>query len=247
MFLNIDLLLLCIVCSGFVNCGTAPADLSFIALSTGNNPIYGHISSEPGYSAAYNRLKPLYPKVLGNSKWHSLYYPGGNILCGDAAVQMELMAGGIYDLLKTFSGFPILLSTGCSLEVLVMGDYAREWDVPLFSSTSGDIRLANKQRFPTVISGSGGSDYTSLALAVEALLDKFRWRTLTFLLDLASNYPGVSNYYPLSYANIKAALDARWGKYAIYTLRFNSGDPDYMFSVDDLLHKTKTQSRSTHE
>ncbi|GAV06580.1 hypothetical protein RvY_16546 [Ramazzottius varieornatus] len=219
--------------------------LNFITISTGDNPIFGHTTSEPGFLAAYNRLKPLYPEIFMNSTWHSFYYPGGNIPCADAAIQMEFIAGDIYDQMKNVSGFTILLSTGCSLETMVLGDFAREWDAPLFSSTSGDTRLANKLRFPTVLSGSGAADHTSMAFAAKALLDKYRWRTLTFLYDLGSQYPGVNAFFTLSHTNIKAMLQLNLGEYSIQTFRFDSGGPD--FDADALLQKTKRQSRGTEQ
>ncbi|GAV06582.1 hypothetical protein RvY_16548 [Ramazzottius varieornatus] len=156
-------------------------------------------------------------------------------------MQMEFIAGDIYDLLKNVSGLTILLSTGCSLEVIVLGDFAREWNVPLFSSTSGDTRLANKERFPTVISATGGADHTSMARAAKALLDMYQWTTLTFLVDSGSQYPGLNTFFSLSYSNIKAHLQLHLGRYTIYTLRFDSGSEDK--DIDELLRKTKRQSR----
>ena len=227
-------------CSSMIRT-VASANLNFITISTGDNPMFGHIASEPGFLAAYTRLKPLYPDILSNSTWYSFYYPGGNIMCGDAAVQMQFIACDIYDLLKNISGFTILLSTGCSLEMMVLGDFAREWDIPLFSSTSGDTRLSNKQRFPTVISGTGAADHTSLSRAAKALLDKYQWKTVTFLCDLASQYPGLNAFFGLSCSNIKALLQANLEKYTVYTFRFDSAQPT--FSVDDFLEKSKRQSR----
>ena len=138
-------------------------------------------------------------------------------------------------------GFTILLSTGCSLEMMVLGDFAREWDVPLFSSTSGDTRLSNKQRFPTVIAGTGAADHTSLSLAAKTMLDTYHWKTMTFLCDVASQYPGLGAFFALSCSNIRALLQRNLGKYTIYTSCFDSAEPT--FSIDHLLEKSQRQSR----
>ena len=216
-------------------------NLNFITISTGDNPLFGHIASEPGFLAAYNRLKPLYPQILSNSTWHSFYYPGGKISCGDAAVQMQMIAGNIYDLLRNISGFTILLTPGCSLEMMVLGDFAREWDVPLFSSTSGDGRLGNKRRFPTVISGAGATDLISLSLAAKNLIDKYQWKTITFLCDVLSQYPGLNAFFGLACGNTRTELQANLTAYTIYTSSFDSADS--ALNIDSFLEKVKVQSR----
>ncbi|GAV02841.1 hypothetical protein RvY_13356 [Ramazzottius varieornatus] len=88
--------------------------LNIITVYTGQNPLYGYISTGPAYIAALERAKMIYPDVFHNSTLYTVYYNGGLISCADGAVQIIFMAGNITEILDRTEGFSVIYSSSKS-------------------------------------------------------------------------------------------------------------------------------------
>ncbi|GAV02832.1 hypothetical protein RvY_13348-2 [Ramazzottius varieornatus] len=213
--------------------------LNVITVYIGQNPLYGYLSTGPAYMTALQEAKLLYPEVYRNVTLHTVYYPGGLISCADGAVQTVLTAGSITEYLSRMTGFSVIYTGSCSTETMVLGDFARERNVPVFSSTAGDTRITNKQRYPTTVTGAG-TDHTSMPEGFFALLDLFEWRTVTTLCDALTQYPGLNAFHALACANLRLIQSKQRTKYNFYDTDFDSGlTSDYR----PFLSRAKTDSR----
>ncbi|GAV06355.1 hypothetical protein RvY_16364 [Ramazzottius varieornatus] len=211
------------LCSAF-------GDVNIVVIAIGDNPIYGFYAQIPMYDVTMERLQKKYPVALSNATMHVIHEPG-QIICPDAAAMMYNVAGKLHSLMHNLTGLTVIISPGCSLEVIALGDFAR------------DQALTDKRRFPTVIA-YGPPDHPSLALAGKRLLDKFAWTTVTFLCDQLTQYPALAGFYQTACRNFRQMLDSdnAGNKYILYTLSFDSNNTRRTLS--DLLQKSKSRCRS---
>ncbi|GAV08170.1 hypothetical protein RvY_17901 [Ramazzottius varieornatus] len=203
--------------------------LNIITVYTGQNPVYGYISTGPGAIAGLEKAAVMYPEVFRNYTLYTVYSPGGPIACADAALQMGFLAGNITDILERTTGFTIIYTPGMEFERLY-----------LIQSVARDSRINNKQRFPTVLTGAG-PDHTSMNQALLDLLDLLRWRTVTLICDAMSQYPGLNVFFTLSCANLRAQ---QAHNRAILTLHNLDFDSKFVKDFEPFLLQAKRQSRS---
>ncbi|XP_055357694.1 atrial natriuretic peptide receptor 1-like [Paramacrobiotus metropolitanus] len=214
-------------------------NVNLVTVIIGNNPIYGFYAQQPAYDIAYTELKKQYPLVFERYNLiRHLIYENGSYICDNAEAKMFTVAGELDRLIRELDGFTILLSPGCSKEVVALGDFAREWNVPLMATIAGDKSLTNKQRFPTVLA-YGPPDHPSLALANKKLLDTFSWKTLTFFCDTLSQYPGLNGFYAVACVNFKDALEV--DSYNILKTTFDSVSNRTHYG--SMLREAKSRSR----
>ncbi|GAV02829.1 hypothetical protein RvY_13347 [Ramazzottius varieornatus] len=88
-------------------------------------------------------------------------------------------------------------------------------------SSAGDSRLANKQRYPTTLTAAG-VDHTSMPRSLLALLDCFKWRTVTTVCDALSQFPGVNAFFIVACANLRLIQSQQRTKYNFYNFDFDS-------------------------
>ena len=90
----------------------------------GDNPIYGFYAQVPVYDVTLTRLRKKYPMALSNATSYVVYEPG-SFMCNDATAMMPNVAGKLHTLIQSLDGLTILISPGCSYEVIALGDFAR--------------------------------------------------------------------------------------------------------------------------
>ncbi|OWA54608.1 hypothetical protein BV898_19007 [Hypsibius exemplaris] len=106
-----------------------------ITVMIGDNPSVSYVAQSPGYDVAFSRAVELFPDALRNVTRQTVYRPGA-FSCSEAAEIMPFVAVEISSILDEHRfDFNILISSGCSLEVMTLGDFAREWNVPLLATS----------------------------------------------------------------------------------------------------------------
>ncbi|OWA51276.1 hypothetical protein BV898_15768 [Hypsibius exemplaris] len=156
--------------------------LNVVAVHIGESNGYGYSMTNPAYRVAYLRALRRFPDTLRNMTLQTIYEPG-DLSCAEAEAVMPLLSLRVRKALERYDGFGVIISPGCSQEMLILGDFAREWNVPLLTSIGGDSQLQDRVRLPTVIT-MPASDQLSIGRATKALLDRFAWRNLVILCDL---------------------------------------------------------------
>ncbi|XP_055333876.1 atrial natriuretic peptide receptor 1-like [Paramacrobiotus metropolitanus] len=204
----------------FIGLGEAFHQLNIILVAVGQTPAYGYTTTIPVYFVAFDRLRQRYPHVFANISTHSLYLPG-SFTCAAAADVMIPLAGKVGQILAELNGVTVILTPACSAEMMVLGDFAREWNVLTMSSTAGDQALANKVRYPTVVT-CAPPDHPSISLAAQMFLQRYKWQTVAFFCDDLNQYPGLGSFFYLSCRNVKKLLETRLGQFSIYMYSFDT-------------------------
>ncbi|OWA54920.1 hypothetical protein BV898_19309 [Hypsibius exemplaris] len=156
--------------------------VSIISVIIGDNPGYGYFAQSPAYDVALARALRTFPTSLSQVRRLSVYKPG-IYSCPEAAALMPILAMEVDQLIRNNPGdFTVLITPGCSLEVIALGDFAREWDVPLMAVLAMDLSLTNTQRFPTVVTFPS-SDQLSLVQATLALFERYSWSIVSLLCE----------------------------------------------------------------
>ncbi|OQV12338.1 hypothetical protein BV898_13366 [Hypsibius exemplaris] len=154
--------------------------VSIVTVIVGDNPVYGYFIQSPDYDVALARALRTFPTTLSQVKRLSVYKPG-TYSCPEAAALMPILAMEVDQLIRDNPrDFTVLITPGCSLEVIALGDFAREWDVPLMAVIAIDLSLTDTQRFPTVLTFPS-SDQSSLVRATLALFERYSWSTVSLL------------------------------------------------------------------
>ena len=105
--------------------GVAALKINFVILILGEDVNYGYYASAPMYDIAYERAAIKYPEVYAQSSRHVLYQKNVKD-CASAGSDMLDVAGKLFDLVSDQPDeLTILLSPGCSLEVMALADFAR--------------------------------------------------------------------------------------------------------------------------
>ncbi|OWA54837.1 hypothetical protein BV898_19231 [Hypsibius exemplaris] len=158
---------------------------------------------------------------------------------------MPFVAVQIFNILDEHRfDFNVLISPGCNLEVMTLGDFAREWNVPLLATIAFDQSLTNAQRYPTVVAFPS-SDQMTLIRAIMFLLDRFSWTTISLICeDQNLQVPDGGVYYFTACRGFRTVLGGQKNKYNLNVQQFDSrvkeGDLDAYSSV---LRNAATQSR----
>ncbi|XP_055347106.1 atrial natriuretic peptide receptor 1-like isoform X2 [Paramacrobiotus metropolitanus] len=217
--------------------GISSRRLTFIVVTIGDNPLYGFYASWPHYEVAFQKAASMYPDIFRNHTVQVFHKPGLRD-CLDAAAEMYATTGDIYDLLQKTDGFPILMSPGCSPEMLTLADFSREVNVPLFASTSTDGRFVNRQRYPTFL-GFGSTSQGNQAPATISLLKYYKWSTVTLFCDDLILHPPASAFLGTLCRTLRPMLSGNAG-YEFYLESYDSKtDPGY----EARLKRAKSQSR----
>ncbi|OQV12340.1 hypothetical protein BV898_13368 [Hypsibius exemplaris] len=204
----------------------------------------GYVAQSPGYDVAFSRAVGLFPSALRNITRQTVYRPGA-FSCSEAAEIMPFVAVQISEILDEHRfDLNVLISPGCSLEMMILGDFAREWNVPLLPTIAIDQSLANTQRYPTVIAFPS-SDQVTLIRATMFLLDRFSWTTISLICgdqNLKGSDGGV--FYLAACRGFLTVLGSQKDKYNLNVQHFDpkvkEGDLDAYSSV---LRNAATQSR----
>ncbi|XP_055330966.1 atrial natriuretic peptide receptor 1-like [Paramacrobiotus metropolitanus] len=216
----------------------ASVPLHIITVINGNNNIFGYNAIAPVYDAALANAK----KTFGFSNvTYTMVYKRGSFLCWEAGAEMLTTSAPIFEsIMKRPNDFTVMFAPGCSLEIISLGDFVREWDIPLFSAIASDRLLANKKRYPTVLTFAA-VDHNTVSQSVQLLLEKYKWRTLTFFCDSLTQYPALQTYYTMSCSNMRRNLEAYLPvQYVISQLDFDSKSfQDYGY----LLRRMQSSSR----
>ncbi|OWA54922.1 hypothetical protein BV898_19310, partial [Hypsibius exemplaris] len=215
-----------------------------ITIIIGDNPALGYVAQSPGYDVAFFRAVGLYPDALRNVTRQTIYRPGA-FSCSEAAEIMPFVAVQISNILDEHRlDFNVLISSGCSHEVMTLGDFAREWNVPLLTTIAIDPSLTNAQRYPTIVAFPS-SDQVTLIRAIMSLLDRFSWTTISLICeDQNLRVSDVGVYYITACRGFLTVLGGQNHKYNLNVQYFNpkvkEGDLDAYSSV---LRNAATQSR----
>ena len=102
--------------------GSVPVNIVVIVI--GDNPSYGYSIQAPAYDVLFANLQAKYPVTFRNVN-RRLIYKAGSFTCYEAGVAMLTVAGELSFSIQRSTGLTIVISPGCSLEVLVLGDFAR--------------------------------------------------------------------------------------------------------------------------
>ncbi|OWA54308.1 hypothetical protein BV898_18716, partial [Hypsibius exemplaris] len=137
---------------------------------------------------------------------------------------------------------PLNAKGGCSLEVIALGDFAREWDVPLMAVIAVDLSLTNTLRFPTVVTFPS-SDQLSLVRATLALFERYSWSTVSLLCGDV-NPSGADNtlFYAATCSGFINALKKSSHIDALNVLHFDARTADNE-GYENMLQTAGTQSR----
>ncbi|XP_055347088.1 atrial natriuretic peptide receptor 1-like isoform X2 [Paramacrobiotus metropolitanus] len=212
-------------------------NVTFIIVVIGENPLYGYYAALPYFESSFAEVAKTYPTAFANTTRRVLYKPG-NSACPDAAAAMNILVGEIYQIIKQSQSFNVILAPGCSLELVPLGDFAREVNVPLLASTSTDAMFANVKRYSTFLSfgstGQGGH-----AAAIKAFLDYYNWTTVTLFCDAFSAFPTVAAFLGAHCRSITFILNVA-GKYSFY---LESYDSKFGRDYEARLLRAKRQSR----
>ncbi|GAU94593.1 hypothetical protein RvY_06335, partial [Ramazzottius varieornatus] len=202
--------------------GTVGLDVQIITVINSDNPFYGYSASAPVFEVAFVKMQELYPRAFANVSRYALYSTS-KVTCPDGALTVPLISHNISEILagSPSTGLSVLFCPGCSLEITVLGDFAREWNVPLFSSLGSDPSLADKRRYPTVTTFPT-VDHRSISIAVQLFLRKHRWRIVSILCDSLSQFGALSTFYVISCNTIKRKLDAAVGDFQLHLVPFDS-------------------------
>ncbi|GAV00416.1 hypothetical protein RvY_11265 [Ramazzottius varieornatus] len=104
--------------------------INFVILTLGEDVNYGFYATAPMYDIAFDRAALKYPELYSRTTRRVLYQKNVKD-CASAGSDMLDVAGKMFDLVTDQDGITILLSPGCSLEVMALADFAREMDVTL--------------------------------------------------------------------------------------------------------------------
>ncbi|XP_055347158.1 atrial natriuretic peptide receptor 1-like [Paramacrobiotus metropolitanus] len=212
--------------------------LNFVQVIIGDNLLYGYYAAGPFNDVAFDAMTKLYPNVFANATRKVFYKP--NIpSCNDAGDYMFGVTGEIYDVISKISGFTILLSSGCSLELMPLGDFAREVNLPLMASTSADLMFANAKRFPTIIT-FGPLGQGSHSSAARAFVKQYGWRTVTLFCDNYSKFTSAASSLGITCRAFKTTFGSA-AEFDLYSEVFDStlADPHY----DAMLLRARQNSR----
>ncbi|XP_055347731.1 atrial natriuretic peptide receptor 1-like [Paramacrobiotus metropolitanus] len=215
--------------------------VSIITVIIGQNPMYGIYSTGPAYDIAFEEMKRKYAYMVPSLSFHRIYKPRpvNATGCVDTGDLMPEVAGEIVEILNRQKGFAMIFSPGCSLEQITLGDFARELDVPLLTSTSADNALTNRKRYPTLIVFSPvGQGLTSRALR-EFLL-KFNWRIITVYCDALTLLPSIATMFTIACRGFKSVLTQVAGE---FEYDYQDFDSRYAVDYEKMLLRAKAQSR----
>ncbi|XP_055347133.1 uncharacterized protein LOC129594460 [Paramacrobiotus metropolitanus] len=222
---------------GIVTVLTGCRALNFITVIIGENRLSGYYAAMPYYDAAFDIAAQRYPAIFGNLTRIPVYKPG-NTDCKISGDEMPELLGRVYKALQEMEGLTILLSHGCSPEMIILGDFAREVKVPLLASLSTDVIFTDRRRYSTVV-GFGGTSQGNQVPAIRAFLRHYLWTTVTLFCDAISNYTTLSGFIGANCRGLQAVLTAANG-YELYVENYDSSkDPDYT----PRLLRAKSQSR----
>ncbi|XP_055330965.1 atrial natriuretic peptide receptor 1-like [Paramacrobiotus metropolitanus] len=217
--------------------------LHLITVLNGDNRLFGYYAVGPLYDVAFRQIITDYPYVFSHVHvvhTNAIHEPG-MFNCPEGAANILTTTEKIYAVIQQYPHyFTVIFFPGCSLEVLALGDFAREWDVTLIAALAGDQALANKQRYPTVVTFPA-PDHVTMPAGFELFAETYKWRTITFLCDGLSQFQAMSTFYFISCSNIKRKLEASTRvQYQINKLEFDSKfNQDY----ETLLRLMQPQSR----
>ncbi|XP_055331094.1 atrial natriuretic peptide receptor 1-like [Paramacrobiotus metropolitanus] len=217
----------------------ATTNITIITVIIGQNPMYGYYSSGPVFEVAFDTVLQAYPQLAPNIHRHMIYSDKGIVGCGDTGDMMPAMAGEVVRIVSQTKGFTLLLSPGCSLEMITLGDFARELDVPLLTSTSADQALSNRKRYPTLTTFSSAGQ-GQCSRAIREFLRKFAWTTVTVLCDDLSLFPSAATMYIVACRGFKSVLTEFPGEFQMFYEQFDSrNNPNFK----TILTRAKSQSR----
>ncbi|XP_055347992.1 atrial natriuretic peptide receptor 1-like [Paramacrobiotus metropolitanus] len=211
-----------------------------ITILIGDMTPFSYYAVGPTLDVAFKRLQHDYPTTFANMSRTIIHEPGA-LSCADGAALVPALSDKIYEAVQRYpNSFTVMFSPGCSLEIVALGDFAREWDIPLFASSSSDGALSDKQRYPTVMSFTS-SDEVATFVSFQLFLGRYRWRTITLLCDAPSQFQALSTFYMVACRNIKRFLDgSTTTKFLTNKLEFDSVKTlDYA----TLLSRVQDQSR----
>ncbi|OWA54784.1 hypothetical protein BV898_19178 [Hypsibius exemplaris] len=215
-----------------------------ITVIVGDNPLLSYVTQSPSYDVAFSRAVGLFPSALQNVTRQTVYRPGA-FSCLEAAEIMPFVAVQISNILDEHRfDFNVLISSGCSFEVMTLGDYAREWNVPLLATIAIDQSLTNAQRYPTVVAFPS-SDQVTMIQAIMSLLDRFSWTTISLIcMDQNRKVSDGGLYYFTACRGFLTVLGGQNDKYNLNVQHLDpkvkEGDLD---AYSGVLRNAATQSR----
>ncbi|XP_055331243.1 atrial natriuretic peptide receptor 1-like [Paramacrobiotus metropolitanus] len=214
--------------------------LRVITVIVGDNPSSGIQLTGPAFDVAFADASARFGGILDNITRVTVYRPGA-LSCAGATDNIANVLGNMTNTIMASTEPTVLLSAGCSLEVLVFGDFAREWNLALLASMAGDAAFSNRARYATTLI-MGPTDQASLALGTHHFLDFFGWRTVSLLCDRLSKNVASTGFSSIACSTIQKRLINGSGKYVVNIHDFDPADNNSSFS--GILEMTKLQSRS---
>lgn len=96
------------------------SSVNIVIVIIGDSPAYGYYVQAPAYEASFESLRLTYPELLGKINRHTFHKPG-LYSCAEAAAMMPVISGELDVLIRRLNGSTILISPGCSLEMMALG------------------------------------------------------------------------------------------------------------------------------
>ncbi|OQV13991.1 Atrial natriuretic peptide receptor 1 [Hypsibius exemplaris] len=152
-----------------------------------DDPITGYTAISPVYDVAVDNMKANFPAFSGSVFRYSVFNATGDQESREAVLYETVLE--LYRVLNALDDgdFTTILSPGRNQDVLLLGDFAREQNIPLLASTATDQAFLDRARFPTTFSlaPSGPFVYTSL---LKAYFGQYSWRFVSLLCDSSPKF-----------------------------------------------------------
>ncbi|OQV19036.1 Guanylate cyclase 32E [Hypsibius exemplaris] len=218
----------------------ASTNVMILSVHVGANPLYGYYAAAPVYRVAVRHIRQRWPTSLSNLTHTAIYMPGYD-LCPDGGDHTaEFFAGYYYEHWRRLTApetYLVLASPECTNQALVLADFARDLDLPLFISVAGSTQLTNRKRYPTT-SPQAALSGNDVLQSLEALLNRFSWRTLSLICDPMTQAPGLANFFYARCGDLQKFFIKKG--YTWYNKEFNSATER---NFSDYLSATKDRSR----
>ncbi|OQV19035.1 putative Retinal guanylyl cyclase 2 [Hypsibius exemplaris] len=215
-------------------------NVTLLTVHVGANPLYGYYAAAPVYRVAVRHIRQRWPASLGNLTHTAIYLPGYDICPDGGDHTAEFFAGYYYEHLESLTApgnYLVLASPECSNQALILADFARDLDLPLFISVAGSPLLTSRKRYPTT-SPQAALSGTDVLQSLELLLNRFAWRTLSLICDAMTKEPGLGNFFYSRCSELKKFFSSKG--YTWYNILF---DTSTQRNFAECLSTTKNESR----
>ncbi|XP_055327364.1 atrial natriuretic peptide receptor 1-like [Paramacrobiotus metropolitanus] len=166
------------VCASLSTIAMGNGLIHVVSIVLGGNPAYEYKLSVPTYKLAFQAAH----NILGNFSFKeiNIFERGISKSCDDEENLAFSKITQIYQLIYQLDGPIVMQTTGCTNVALLLGNFARELNIPMLISTAGDPAFLDKKRFPNTLN-FGPADHRSLADGAKQFFRTYQWSTIMLL------------------------------------------------------------------